>query len=148
MNFKEKWRTCLEARKAFKKARKAKRKLYRRKDAGQKQKNSWKATRAKAMRLNPTKCEAILFDALHEAQILFEPQVQIGPYIADCLIPLKRVVVEVDGPVHDSRKDYDLARDRYMWNARYRVIRFTNAEVEKNTQGVMSRLRTFIAEVK
>jgi very-short-patch-repair endonuclease len=146
MKFKERWKTCLEARKAFKKAVKAKRRLRLRKDATVKQKNTRNSDRAKEMRANPTKCEAILYDALTEAGITFEAQVQVGPYIADAL--LGRVhVVEVDGSVHNYRKDYDFARDQYMWNHGYRVVRFTNYEVKKDVKAVIGKIHRFMAEV-
>jgi very-short-patch-repair endonuclease len=98
------------------------------------------------MRQNPTKCEAILFDALVQEGIEFKSQVQIGPYIADCVLRGKHVI-EVDGPLHDKQRGYDLARDRYMWGQHYRVLRVTNAEVVRDVGTVVERIRAFMAEV-
>lgn len=147
MNYKDRWSAVIDARKAWKKAKKAQRKLRQRTNATWKQKNSWKAALAKSMRANPTKWEAILYDALTQAKIQYHAQVQIGPYIADCYIPEHKVVIEVDGKVHDSRKEYDAARDRYMWLQNYRVIRFTNSEVGKNMAACLVTIKAFIAEI-
>lgn len=147
MKYKERWAAVRDAQAAWKRAKKANRKLRKKSSGTIQQRNSWKAEKARAMRACPTECEAILFDALRESGFQFHTQVQIGPYIADALIDRGRTVVEVDGPIHDSRKDYDLASDRYMWNQRYRVIRVTNAEVKENPLAVVKKINQFIAEV-
>lgn len=146
MNYFDRWGAVRDARKALRKARKAARKLKRLPLSMWQERNGLKAVMARKMRACPTRCEAILYDALKEHGIQFEAQVQIGPYIADALINEGRTVVEVDGPYHDKQKDYDLSRDRYMWNARYRVIRFSNAEVSKDVKDVVKKILKFMAE--
>jgi very-short-patch-repair endonuclease len=68
----------------------------------------------------------------------------IGPYLADFYVPIARLVVEVDGSAHDfgDRPERDAARDQYMQERGYRVLRISARDVSGNLEGVLS----FIAE--
>ncbi|MEO7813918.1 MAG: endonuclease domain-containing protein [Sphingomicrobium sp.] len=97
--------------------------------------------RAKAMRREPTPFEHKLWLGLrakrfHNAN--FRQQKVIGRYIVDfaCRSPSK-LVIEVDGDTHGDREAYDVRRTRYLEDAGYRVLRFTNEEVGRNFEGVM-----------
>lgn len=140
MNYKDQLKLIKSARRALKTAKKVQRKLRNRVDASHQAKNSWKRVIAKSMRLNPTPCEAILYDALTEAGIEFKPQEIVGPYIVDVLIGDKHVV-EVDGGVHETRVEYDLARDQFMWRRGYRVHRFTNYQIKHELSSVIEQIR-------
>lgn len=144
MKYEDRWSAVRDARKAERKARKAKRKLKNLPLSMWQERNGVKSVLARHMRACPTRCEALLFDALRAGGIQFEAQVQIGPYIADVLIQEGSTVVEVDGPIHDKQREYDLRRDRFMWNARYRVIRFSNSEVSKDVSAVVAKIRAFM----
>lgn len=61
--------------------------------------------------------------------IKFRSQRPIDFYIADFLIPDRRLVVEIDGPSHDHRQQYDAKRTAYIKRKGFTVIRFTNTEV-------------------
>ena len=68
----------------------------------------------------------------------FRQQHPIGPYFADyCCVPLK-LVVEVDGPLHDRRKDG--VRDRLMAARGYDVLRFSVQEMDTNFRGVLETI--------
>jgi adenine-specific DNA-methyltransferase len=54
----------------------------------------------------------------------FRRQAPIGPYIADFYAPAARLVVEIDGPVHDQRLAADEDRTRYLEAKGCQVIRF------------------------
>jgi len=68
----------------------------------------------------------------------FRRQVVIGRYIADfaCRMP-KMLIVEVDGETHAERAAYDATRTEHLEGRGYRVLRFTNAEVMSNIDGVL-----------
>lgn len=51
------------------------------------------------------------------------------------------LVVELDGHSHDLRRAHDAARDRFMAEAGYKVLRFTNADVQGNVEGVATAPR-------
>jgi BirA family biotin operon repressor/biotin-[acetyl-CoA-carboxylase] ligase len=50
-------------------------------------------------------------------------------------------VIECDGISHDRSPERDAARDRWMAAEGYRVLRFTNAEVLGNVEGVVAVIR-------
>jgi very-short-patch-repair endonuclease len=65
----------------------------------------------------------------------FVRQEPIGPYVVDFVCREKRLVVEVDGGQHAASRR-DAARDRWLVEHRYRVLRFWNNEVLGNIEGV------------
>jgi very-short-patch-repair endonuclease len=46
----------------------------------------------------------------------FRRQHPVGPYVADFYCPAAKLVIEIDGLIHDSEKaaKFDRARDSYM----------------------------------
>ncbi|MCF7844937.1 MAG: endonuclease domain-containing protein [Kiritimatiellales bacterium] len=83
------------------------------------------------LRRNMTPEEKILWNEIRNRRchnMKFRRQVNIGPYIADFLCMQYRIVVEIDGPIHDSRehKEYDRNRDIYLQEQQYRILRITN----------------------
>ena len=67
----------------------------------------------------------------------------IGHYIVDfaCRMPCK-LVIEVDGDTHGNRAHYDARRTEFLEGLGYRVLRFTNAEVGDNFEGVMMTIQS------
>lgn len=51
------------------------------------------------------------------------------------------LVVELDGHSHDLRRAHDAARDRFMAEAGYKVLRFTNADVHGKVGGAVTSIR-------
>lgn len=94
---------------------------------------------AKAMRTAPTPAEQKLWLLLRGhrfAGVKFSRQVVIGSFIVDFAARPRKVAIEIDGDTHGRQIDYDAARARKIEEAGYRVIRFTNADVMGNIEGV------------
>lgn len=94
---------------------------------------------AKTMRTTQTPAEQKLWLLLRGHRfkgIKFSRQVVIGPFIADFAARMRKLVIEIDGDTHGSSIDYDAARTRKIEESGYRVIRFTNADVMGNIEGV------------
>ena len=98
---------------------------------------------AKALRKNPTEPEIRLWRHLSNSQLgghKFRRQQVIGPYIADFFCPALGLIVEVDGDTHnpksDAQRDADLARYGLT------TLRFTNADVMHNIEGVLQHILT------
>jgi very-short-patch-repair endonuclease len=70
----------------------------------------------------------------------FTRQFQIGPYFCDLVCRSAKLVVEVDGYSHDLQQDYDRARDAFLRNQGYRLLRFTNDDVMQNLEGVVASI--------
>jgi len=73
------------------------------------------------------------------AKVRFRRQAVLRGYIADFYCPKARLVVEIDGPIHDPWKDR--IRDGHLAKAGLRVIRFTNAQVLTNLPQVLVEIR-------
>jgi very-short-patch-repair endonuclease len=74
----------------------------------------------------------------------FRRQVAIGPYVADFVCLGSRLIIEVDGPVHndiDQRKQ-DTERDAYLRDQSFRVVRFSNEMIMLNMPSVLRTLRS------
>jgi very-short-patch-repair endonuclease len=94
--------------------------------------------RAKRMRREPTPAEAKLWRHLRGRQILntkFTRQFVIGPYIADFAARDAKLVIEVDGDTH-SDQARDESRTDWLQRQGYRVIRFSNADIMSEMDGV------------
>jgi very-short-patch-repair endonuclease len=72
----------------------------------------------------------------------FRRQTVIGPYIADFTCRAAMLVVEIDGDTHAGQVTYDAHRTTFLEEQGWRVIRFTNADVMGNLEGVLQRLQT------
>jgi very-short-patch-repair endonuclease len=91
--------------------------------------------RAKELRHDLTPTEEILWDALRNRGLnglKFRRQHPLGPYIADFFCPEYRLVIEVDGGVHDEIAEDDETRTSQLIDHSYRVLRFRNDEIETN----------------
>jgi very-short-patch-repair endonuclease len=70
---------------------------------------------AREFRKGPTLGEKILWDALRGRKfdgIKFRRQQPIGYFVVDFYNSTHRLVIEVDGPIHQSQKDADAARQK------------------------------------
>ena len=102
--------------------------------------------RAKAMRREPTPFERKLWLGLRARRFIgckFRQQAVIGHYIADfaCRIPCM-LVIEIDGDTHGISSDYDRRRTKFIEGCGYRVLRFTNAEIGENFEGVLMTIQS------
>ena len=77
----------------------------------------------------------------------FRKQVAIGRYVADFCCLRHRLIVEVDGPVHESAgaRTYDGSRDGALRTGGYRILRFANSEVALEMNSVLSRIASALA---
>jgi very-short-patch-repair endonuclease len=72
----------------------------------------------------------------------FVRQGVIGKYFADFTCRELKLVVEIDGATHSASDEIanDQARDAYLAEQGYRVIRVTNEEVRTNLSGVLDAI--------
>jgi very-short-patch-repair endonuclease len=95
-----------------------------------------------AIRKSLTVAERLLWYRLRAhrlANIKFKRQAVIGRYVVDFVCFEHSLVIEVDGGQHDGQAS-DLARDRWLADQGFRVMRFWNNEVLNNTDAVLSRI--------
>jgi len=72
----------------------------------------------------------------------FRRQHPLGIYIADFYCHKIRLVIEVDGSIHqkDDVKLYDIKRETELKNEGYTVVRFTNDKVLKEIVTVIAEI--------
>lgn len=96
--------------------------------------------RAKQLRADLTPPERHLWAMLRagRAGVKFQKQVVlVDPYIADFAASSHRLVIELDGHSHAGRESYDAERTTAFEARGFRVLRFSNAEVMRNVEGVV-----------
>ena len=72
---------------------------------------------AREFRKTPTKGEKILWEALRGRKldgIKFRRQQPVGYFVVDFYNSVYRLVVEVDGPIHELQKEADEARQEVL----------------------------------
>ena len=99
------------------------------------------------MRAQPTLSEAKLWACLAGSKlgVVFRRQVVVGERIVDFLAPAPRLVVEVDGGYHQTRRRADARRDRELEALGYRVLRVEHARVLRDIETVLTQIRRAIA---
>ena len=65
-------------------------------------------------------------------------------FIADFYCHEKRIVVEIDGRIHDYRKDHDELREELICSEGIQMIRFKNDDVENDACRVIAALESFV----
>ncbi len=98
--------------------------------------------RRRGLRQNATEAETVLWKELRQLikyDFKFRRQHNIGWYIADFYCSSAKLVIEVDGPIHDSeeRKSYDAERTEYLKACGCKILRFKNDEVINTTNEVV-----------
>jgi len=102
---------------------------------------------AREMRKNPTPAEDALWQhlRLNQLGVKFRRQHAIGPFIVDFYAREARLIIEVDGPIHETQKEYDEMRQAYLESLGYRVVRFTNEQVLQNMDAVLATLQKVLS---
>ena len=72
----------------------------------------------------------------------------IGNYIVDFYCAKARLAIELDGSQHyeESAIEYDATRTEYLSAIDIQVLRFTNAEISNNFQGVCATIDLVLKE--
>jgi len=94
---------------------------------------------AREMRKEPTPAEDVLWQHLRGKHLgaRFRRQHAIDRFIVDFYAHEPRLIIEVDGPVHETQKAYDAARQAFLESLGYRVVRFTNEQVLQDVHAVL-----------
>jgi very-short-patch-repair endonuclease len=102
-------------------------------------------------RKEPTEGEMILWGALRGKKpdgINFRRQQPIGYFVVDFYASRFRLVVEVDGPIHDQQMEADKARQEILKVLGLTVLRNKTETVEKSLPLALVIIRGKIQELK
>jgi len=103
--------------------------------------------KAKYLRKNMTDAEKKLWkECLRNCKIRVLRQRPIDCYIVDFYIPKIKLVIEVDGMIHNEKdiKEYDKQRTLFLELYGLKVIRFTNDEVVNNLRKVCKKVHNYL----
>ena len=99
--------------------------------------------RARQLRREQTPAEALLWEHLRNRRLKglkFRRQHPVGRFVADFYCAQHRLIVELDGAVHQMQGEYDALRTEELERDGYRVIRFTDNQVERDLEWVLERI--------
>ncbi len=100
----------------------------------------------KDLRNNGTSAEAFLWRYLSRSQQegrKFRRQHSIGNYIVDFYCPREKLIIELDGEVHNNTnvEEKDLIRTNYIESLGFTVIRFENKIVFNHLSSVLKEIK-------
>jgi len=108
---------------------------------------------ARKMRLNPTNAEKKLWQYLRNRQLGNKKFLRQHPVFYEhqktesfCFIPdffcyEEKLAIELDGPIHDYRKEKDKKRDRILESMGIRVLRIKNTELN-DIERVLKKIKS------
>ncbi|QGW29938.1 DUF559 domain-containing protein [Phnomibacter ginsenosidimutans] len=106
---------------------------------------------AKQLRNEMTAAEQLLwqFLKLDRKGLKFRRQHAIGIYVADFYCHKAKLVIELDGSVHDNPEvaERDAVREKDLKEWGYTIIRFNNKEVFGNVESVVNEIRRITNEI-
>ena len=106
-------------------------------------------TFARRLRREMTSAEIILWRDLRDGRLdglKFRRQVPIARFVVDFLCVEHRLIVELDGPLHDiiEQKLHDSARDAELRRRGYRILRFANELVIPGSDLVLEEIHSAV----
>ncbi len=113
--------------------------------------NKYNTETARLLRKNQTIAEKLLWEQLRNRKldgIKFKRQHPIGSYITDFYCPAYKLVIELDGPIHELKDNIecDKARSEALTEYSFRIMRFQNDEVIHYMNRVLKRIKKEIKE--
>jgi very-short-patch-repair endonuclease len=107
---------------------------------------------ARKLRREDTKAEETLWNSLKASQLnglKFRRQVPIGIYVVDFLCVSKRVIIELDGAVHDKPEQilHDELRDKWLKAQKYNILRINNDLIIGGGNIPLEMIKNFVASL-
>ena len=104
---------------------------------------------AEQLRNNMTPAEKKLWTALSNKKLngfRFKNQHPINKFIVDFYCHKAKLVIEIDGEVHNGieQADYDIGRTYEIESFGLMIIRFTNDQVEKHCEEVIEEIKRIL----
>jgi very-short-patch-repair endonuclease len=110
---------------------------------------------ARNLRRRQTRGESLLWDVvrnrrlmgkkfLRQHPILVEFQNKETFFIADFYCAEAKLVVEIDGKIHDNQKQHDEARTAIINDQGLSVVRFKNESLERNLDEVLEEMKKYL----
>jgi len=100
----------------------------------------------KNLKDHQTPAELIIWKFLrnHKTGYKIRRQHIIGDFIVDFVCLLEKKIIEIDGPIHQFKKQHDQIRTDHLWLLGYEIIRFNNQEVLDSPELVVDKIKNFL----
>jgi len=103
---------------------------------------------ARKLRKEQTESEQTLWEILRNRQFLGKKFLRQHPitfewnnrkrfFVADFYCSEAKLVIELDGEIHETQKDYDELRDFVIKSLGLKVLRFDNKQIVQNLAGTL-----------
>jgi very-short-patch-repair endonuclease len=104
------------------------------------------ASAAQALRARQTPAEELLWahlrgNAMSGLKFRRQHRITGTDYVVDFCCPAEKLIIELDGPVHEQQQQQDQERQEQLEALGYRVLRFANEQVEQDLPGVLDSIR-------
>jgi very-short-patch-repair endonuclease len=108
--------------------------------------------KAKDLRKNETEGEKKLWSKLKKNQMMglqFRRQHPINRFIVDFYCAKVKLVIEIDGSIHDlpENKEYDEGRSEILKDFGIKVIRFSNEQIIRNIEDSLIKIEKEIIQL-
>jgi very-short-patch-repair endonuclease len=105
--------------------------------------------KAKELRKDETKAEKILWNKLNKNQMMglqFRRRHPINRFIADFYCARIKLVIEVDGSIHElpENEAYDIGRSEILNDFGITVIRFSNEQIINDIENTVIKIRNIV----
>ena len=103
---------------------------------------------ARKLRGNPTLSEVLLWHQLKKRELMgydFHRQKPIDGYIVDFFCSKLGLIIEIDGGSHSGKAETDRERQSRLEGLSLHFLRFSDADVKDNMEGVVLRIREWIS---
>jgi len=99
--------------------------------------------KAKELRKNMTDAEKQLWDRINRNQlgVRFKAQHPIYKFVVDFYCHKYKLVIEIDGEIHNFQKQEDEGREEELKRLGLKIIRFTNDEVKEDLDRVVDEIK-------
>ena len=89
--------------------------------------------------------EKKFYDILLNLRVKFKPQYPISPYIVDIFIPIKGLIIEIDGAIHNHKINQirDASREEYLSSFGLFIIRHNTSSRDKIQDFIHTQLKIF-----
>lgn len=102
--------------------------------------------RARHLRREQTFPEKLLWADLRKLKLNVRRQTPLGRFIADFVHHQSRLIIKVDGPLHDTpeARAHDAARTDWLKSQGYRVLRYPSKQVVEDRETVLTKIHSAI----
>jgi very-short-patch-repair endonuclease len=111
---------------------------------------------ARDMRKNPTQAEDLfwqhvrrrkLFSLKFNRQYVIQHAVinnEAHYFIVDFICLEHRLIIEIDGSIHDAQRDYDATREKILNEMGFVILRFSNKDVLDRVSFIEDRIALYL----